>query len=695
MNTITRISLVGLAFAALGLFGPLALAQDAAADKPRVERPAVPAPPVPSPQVQAPQVERPQVTQPQVEKPDADARSDEPEMTWDRAPERRGARRGSSSGGHNDGLVSFGSSSTLNAGQRADAVVSIFGSSTSSGEVSEAIVSVLGSTRVEGGSVGDAAVSVIGDNYINAKVDGDVVAVLGNTELGPNADIRGNVVVIGGTLKRDPNAQVGGGVQHVMTLPAGALTGLRSWLDNCVRYLRPLAFAPGLTWAWTIALGFLGLYALLGLMFREPVDRCVKTLQDHPGQTILASLLAMILTPVLFVVLCITVIGIVFVPIASFGIFIASLFGKAVVLAWIGRSLLKFIDNGEKLNAAVAVLAGGAVMLVLYTVPVLGFIVYNLLGILAFGVVVYTLLLAAQARRKSSPPPANRVPGGAGPAAGGATFGANGPAYATGADPATGGAAGFAAAGDANANAAYGSAAGYGPGSSAGYAPGSTGGYPSGSSAGYAPGPASDAYANAAAGASAASAADASAAGASQAGASDASAGAGNAAGSGEPGVSTPGSHFGASGAAAGGAYTPPPNYLPPLNEAVTHPRAGFWIRMLALLIDTILISVAISALTHSGGKLFLVSLATYGAIMWKLKSTTVGGIVCNLKVVRIDGRPMDWPTAVIRALGCFLSLIVVGLGFIWIAFDDGRQSWHDKIAGTAVVRTPQGVSLL
>jgi uncharacterized RDD family membrane protein YckC len=39
--------------------------------------------------------------------------------------------------------------------------------------------------------------------------------------------------------------------------------------------------------------------------------------------------------------------------------------------------------------------------------------------------------------------------------------------------------------------------------------------------------------------------------------------------------------------------------------------------------------------------------------------------------------------------------MIVVGLGFIWIAIDDDKQSWHDKIAGTAVVRVPKGVSLL
>jgi uncharacterized RDD family membrane protein YckC len=48
-----------------------------------------------------------------------------------------------------------------------------------------------------------------------------------------------------------------------------------------------------------------------------------------------------------------------------------------------------------------------------------------------------------------------------------------------------------------------------------------------------------------------------------------------------------------------------------------------------------------------------------------------------------------------VRALSCFLSLVVAGLGFIWIAFDPDHQAWHDKIAGTAVVRVPKGVSLL
>ena len=73
----------------------------------------------------------------------------------------------------------------------------------------------------------------------------------------------------------------------------------------------------------------------------------------------------------------------------------------------------------------------------------------------------------------------------------------------------------------------------------------------------------------------------------------------------------------------------------------------------------------------------------------------TIGGIICGLQVVRVDGRPIDWATAIVRALGCFLSLAVVGLGFIWIAIDPDHQAWHDKIAGTVVVRAPKGTSLL
>jgi len=90
-----------------------------------------------------------------------------------------------------------------------------------------------------------------------------------------------------------------------------------------------------------------------------------------------------------------------------------------------------------------------------------------------------------------------------------------------------------------------------------------------------------------------------------------------------------------------------------------------------------------------------LTVLAAYGAIMWKMRGSTVGGLVLDLRVVRLDGREIDWPTAIVRALSCFLSLAVVGLGFFWIAFDPEAQAWHDKIAGTVVVRVAKGTPLV
>jgi uncharacterized RDD family membrane protein YckC len=627
------------ALVAVALFGGIARAQDA----PAVERPADRAPAVEAqdapgaqrapeapPAPEAPRAPDAPAT-PSVEREDdatndpaATASAEDEGIVWttDRGRGRGSVRFDS----HGDGFVTVFGSSTLPADRRADSVVSVFGSSTSSGEVRDVIVSVFGDTRVEAGSVGDTAAAVFGNNYVNAPVDGDVIAVLGDVELGTKADVRGELIVIGGMLRQDPAARVRGAIQHVLTVPAGTLTGLRAWLENAVRFARPLAFGPGLGLAWTVALGFLALYAFIALMLREPVDRCVETLQRYPGQTALASFLAMLLTPLALMVLVFTIIGI---PIVMFGIFLATLFGKAVVLAWIGRGLLKFMDDGEKLHSAVAVLAGGAVVALMYTVPVLGFLLFNVLGILAFGVVVYTVLLALKARRRNAPPPAfATAPGGPGvpPSNGGPTFTA----------------------------------------SESGFAP-------NGSSRDSAP---SGTY---------------SAASTAAEGTSTADVPGGMSASGAAPGAELGGAS-GTTGAAGAGGYVPPSSAQAVMGNAATLPRAGFWIRMLALLIDAILVGVVISVLSDEN-KLQLIALATYGAIMWKMKGTTVGGIVCNLKVIRVDGQPLDWSTSIVRALSCFLSLIVVGLGFIWIAFDEGIQSWHAKIAGTVVVPVPQGVS--
>jgi len=136
-------------------------------------------------------------------------------------------------------------------------------------------------------------------------------------------------------------------------------------------------------------------------------------------------------------------------------------------------------------------------------------------------------------------------------------------------------------------------------------------------------------------------------------------------------------------------AIAPAPPPIPPVSEAA-YAKAGFWIRIAALVVDVILVAIIFHV-----ASLFLLAIAAYGAVLWRYKGATIGGIIFGLKVVRADNRPMDWVTAAVRALACFLSLVVIGLGFLWIAFDPEKRAWHDKIAGTVVVCLPKGISLV
>jgi uncharacterized RDD family membrane protein YckC len=489
---------------------------------------------------------------------------------------------------HGNDLINIGHDSNLPRGQQADSVVSIFGSSTSDGEARD-VVSIFGDTRVTG-EVSDSAVAVLGNAYIDGKIDGDAVAVLGDMALGPHAQIGGNVVAVGGTLQRDPAAIVHGNVQTVFTDNFGSFGWLRTWVRHCLLYGRPLALVPGLGWAWRLAFACLALYAGLALLFREGLTRCVQTFERQPGQTVLAALIAMLLTPVLVVLLCVTVIGIAAVPFVVFGLFCAGLFGKAVMLAWLGWRVTGRQGVGPMSHPAVAVLIGGVLVLALYLVPVLGFLVYKLLGLLGLGAVVYTLILAARAHQTAK----------------------DGLRASTAA-----------------------------PGPTAAPSPTAPGPAPMTSAA---PAPAS--------------------------GATD-----------------VPDPHGPAATAPAPQAEAPPP-----ISAAL--PRAGFWPRMGALLLDALLVGFLTGVLLHMH-HLELLVLAAYGAVMWKLRGSTIGGSVFDLRVVRVDGRDIDWETAIIRALSCFLSLMVAGLGFFWIAFDDQKQAWHDKIAGTVVVRVAKGVPLV
>lgn len=126
-------------------------------------------------------------------------------------------------------------------------------------------------------------------------------------------------------------------------------------------------------------------------------------------------------------------------------------------------------------------------------------------------------------------------------------------------------------------------------------------------------------------------------------------------------------------------------------------PRALFRDRLAAFLVDIFVVFVAVAFLSSIDvvdEEAFFPLLLVYMIVFWTVKQTTLGGIVCQLRVVRTDGAPPSFADALVRGLAGVVSLLVLAIGALWILREPERQAWHDKIAGTYVVKVPRGWSV-
>ena len=125
--------------------------------------------------------------------------------------------------------------------------------------------------------------------------------------------------------------------------------------------------------------------------------------------------------------------------------------------------------------------------------------------------------------------------------------------------------------------------------------------------------------------------------------------------------------------------------------------HAGFWIRVLAYVIDAAILALVGGVLSElslypraidaeSSGPSVLLSLVYFG-LLWSGGGggQTLGMRFLGLRVVGQDGRPISFGTALLRWLGLVLSFAALFIGVIWVAFDPEKQGWHDKIARTCV----------
>jgi uncharacterized RDD family membrane protein YckC len=154
---------------------------------------------------------------------------------------------------------------------------------------------------------------------------------------------------------------------------------------------------------------------------------------------------------------------------------------------------------------------------------------------------------------------------------------------------------------------------------------------------------------------------------------------------------------------------------------AVAFEYGGFWIRFLAVIIDSIILMVVGTILQYAllgnvtnrltppapgtPPEQFLTVFLGILGIIWALNmlvdclyqslfigylGATPGKMALSLKVVRSDGSPIGLGRSFGRYFAKVVSGLILGIGYIMAGFDSQKRALHDQICDTRVIRTRQ-----
>lgn len=138
-------------------------------------------------------------------------------------------------------------------------------------------------------------------------------------------------------------------------------------------------------------------------------------------------------------------------------------------------------------------------------------------------------------------------------------------------------------------------------------------------------------------------------------------------------------------------------------NNVLTVRYAGFWIRTLASLLDTLWqlplvliplwfvfkINLLDPSTSHHPAVIFCGYILPFLVYLyfWSKYAATPGKILFNLKIVDQETLlPADFSQLVIRYISYYISAFILFLGFFWVGWDAKKQGFHDKIAKTVVI---------
>ena len=126
--------------------------------------------------------------------------------------------------------------------------------------------------------------------------------------------------------------------------------------------------------------------------------------------------------------------------------------------------------------------------------------------------------------------------------------------------------------------------------------------------------------------------------------------------------------------------------------QEVTYDYAGFWIRLVAWALDFALLSALVAGLgcllpVAGHAVALIIAWLYYAGMECSSSHATLGKMALGLRVVDAKGSPVTFGRASVRFIGRILNTLLLGIGFLLIAFTERKQGLHDIIAGTLVLR--------
>ncbi len=217
----------------------------------------------------------------------------------------------------------LGQNYTLAADDEVAEVVVVSGDATIEGHVYRDLVVVLGNVRLAS----------------TAVVEGDFVVVGGSAIIAEGAQVGNDLVVVGGSFDAAPGFNPDG--EQIVIGPRALgreLEGIIPWVTRGLLWGRPIV--PDVAWVWGVVGLFFLVYLTLIVVFDRPVRVCADTLAAKPLTAFLVGLLVLLLAGPVFLLLTVSVVGIVVVPFAICALLLAWILGKVGVARWIGMSVM-------------------------------------------------------------------------------------------------------------------------------------------------------------------------------------------------------------------------------------------------------------------------------------------------------------------------------------------------------------------